>query len=132
MSILVKTFAHVLEETDAGKRHLLLGNGFSIALFPDRFRYGSLLGAADFTRYPEARKAFDQLGTTDFEVVIKALRDAVALLPLYSAETDAATRMQEHAEALKELLIQAIAGRHPERPSDITENQYRACRAFLA
>ena len=132
MPTLVKTFAQALAETEAGKRHLLLGNGFSIALFPDRFRYGSLLGAADFSRYPEARKAFDQLGTTDFEVVIKALRDAVALLPLYSAETDAPTRMQEHAEALKELLIQAIAGRHPERPADITEKQYRACRTFLA
>lgn len=128
----VKTFARALAETATGKRHLLLGNGFSIALFPDRFRYGSLLGEADFSRCPEARKAFDQLGTTDFEVVIKALRDAVALLPLYSTETDAATRMREHAEALKELLIQAIAGRHPERPSDITEDQYRACRAFLA
>lgn len=30
------------------------------------------------------------------------------------------------------LLVQAIAGRHPERPSDITEDQYKACRAFLA
>jgi hypothetical protein len=132
MPIELKSFAETLAETDGGRRHLLLGNGFSIALFPDRFRYGSLLEEADFTRCPEVRKAFDQLGTTDFEVVIKALRDAIALLPLYSADADPPIRMQEHAETLKELLIQAIAGRHPERPSDIAEHQYRACRKFLA
>lgn len=40
--------------------------------------------------------------------------------------------MRQHAEALKDLLVRAIAGRHPERPSDITEDQYRASRAFLA
>jgi Domain of unknown function (DUF4917) len=128
----LKTFAQALTETDAGKRHLLLGNGFSIALFPDRFRYGSLLEEADFSNCPNARRAFDRLGTTDFEVVIRALRNAIALLPLYSGDANAATLMQEHAETLKELLVQAIAGRHPERPSDITEAQYEACRAFLA
>ncbi len=39
------TFADALAASEQGKRHLLLGNGFSIALFPDRFRYGSLLGS---------------------------------------------------------------------------------------
>lgn len=33
---------------------------------------------------------------------------------------------------MKNILVTAIAGRHPERPSDIIEEQYRACRAFLA
>ncbi len=40
--------------------------------------------------------------------------------------------MGEHADSLKEILVQTIAGRHPERPSDITEEQYAACREFLA
>jgi hypothetical protein len=40
--------------------------------------------------------------------------------------------MSGDAEALKGLLIEAISGRHPERPSDITEDQYAACRRFLA
>lgn len=30
------------------------------------------------------------------------------------------------------MLVQAIAGRHPERPSDIEEEQYQTCRTFLA
>lgn len=114
------------------RRHLLLGNGFSIALFPDRFRYGALLDQADFSEFPEARKAFDLLSTTDFEVVVEALRRAVALLPLYSDDKDASEKMAAHAEILKEILVRTIAERHPERPSEVTEAQYKACRTFLA
>ena len=126
------SFAESLAETSAIKRHLLLGNGYSIALFPDRFRYVSLLEQADFTSIPEARQAFDLLQTTDFEVVVRALKDSVALLPLYSGDQIAQAKMIQHAEALKEILVRAIAGRHPDRPSDISEEQYKACRAFLA
>jgi hypothetical protein len=126
------TFADALHETRQAKRHLLLGNGFSIALFPDRFRYGALLDEADFSGAPQARKAFDILATTDFEVVVKALADSVRLLPLYSEDADAADRMRADSDSLKDLLVGAIAGRHPERPSDIGEKQYAACREFLA
>jgi hypothetical protein len=132
MPVSTITFSRALAETETMKRHLLLGNGFSIALFPDRFRYGSLLDEADFTAYPKARRAFDALGTTDFEAVIHALRQAVALLPLYDELSTTRTRMDQDATALKELLVQAIGGRHPERPSDVTEAQYRSCRTFLA
>jgi hypothetical protein len=126
------TFEQALQETAQAKRHLLLGNGFSIALFPGRFHYGSLLEEADFAGFPEARRAFDVLGSTDFEVVIQALRQAIALLPLYSGDVAGVAKMREDADALKELLVRAIAGRHPERPSDITDDQYAACRGFLA
>lgn len=126
------SFRDALKETSEKRRHLLLGNGFSIALFPDRFRYGSLLQEANFDGLPEARKAFDVLKTTDFELVVDALKNAVSLLPLYSGDASAQQKMAKHAEALKELLVRAIAGRHPDRPSDITEEQYKAARGFLA
>src|SRR6476646_10798032 len=126
------SFADALAETRDVRRHLLLGNGFSIALFPDRFRYGALLDQADFSKLPESRKAFDLLETTDFEVVVEALKRAVQLLPLYSADNDAIKKMAAHAERLKEILVQTIAGRHPERPSEVREAQYKACRGFLA
>jgi hypothetical protein len=128
----VLSFTDALRETENTKRHLLLGNGFSIALFPERFRYGALLDEADFSQSAEAREAFNVLGTTDFEVVVKALTDAVRLLPLYSGDTAASARMRADSETLKDLLVAAIAGRHPERPSDIQEGQYEACRKFLA
>uniref|UniRef100_UPI0021DFD470 DUF4917 family protein n=1 Tax=Granulicella arctica TaxID=940613 RepID=UPI0021DFD470 len=63
---------------------------------------------------------------------VNALRQAVLLLPLYGGDTNAQAKMNSHADALKELLVQAIAGKHPERPSDVNDVQYRACRKFLA
>jgi hypothetical protein len=126
------SFAQALARSQDSKRHFLLGNGFSIALFPNRFQYERLLDTADFVGSPEARAAFDRLGTTDFEVVIKGLQDAVALLPLYTQDEALTGLMRQHAEALKGILVNALAGRHPARPSDITEGQCRACRTFLA
>jgi Domain of unknown function (DUF4917) len=126
------TFEQALNETAHLKRHLLLGNGFSIALFPDRFRYGSLLDQADFTKLPEARLVFDAIGTTDFELVAQALKDTAAILPVYVDDAKIVAKIQEQGEALKELLVRAIAGSHPERPSDITEQQYKSCRTFLS
>ncbi len=132
MPVELISFEQALHETSTWKRHLLLGNGFSIALFSDRFRYVSLLEMANFDESPEARQAFDVLATADFEVIIKALRQAAALGPLYDVPGASTERMGSHAETLKEILVSAIAGRHPERPSEITEEQFASCRAFLA
>ena len=107
------SFDEALAELAEVRRHLLLGNGFSIALFPDRFRYGALLDEADFSGLPEARKAFDLLGTTDFEVVVEALKRAVELLPLYSSDKDATKKMAAHAENSK----RSARSRHRGTPS---------------
>ena len=127
------TFAQALEETEDRKRLLLLGNGFSISLFPECFSYASLFDEAVeaglFSDHPELLEAFKLLGTTDFELVMETLKNAASLAPLYGSDK---VRMVQHAELLKEVLVQAIAGRHPSRPSEITDDQYRNCRAFLA
>ena len=60
---------------------------------------------------------------------METLQRAAKLAPVYGFDQ---ARMSEHAELLKEVLVQAIAGRHPSRPSEISEDQYRNCRAFLA
>ena len=78
----VPTLAEALEDSKKySKRHLLLGNGFSIACRPNIFAYGRLFEQADFTKVsPTAKYAFTALGTQDFERVIKALRDPLRSL----------------------------------------------------
>lgn len=131
----VISFEEALHKTAGLKRHLLLGNGFSIALFPDRFRYGSLLQQAFddglFDDYPELYEAFAVLETTDFEVVLEALIRMAKLLHLYVGDPEPKKKMLQHVERLKEALVTAIAGSHPARLSEITEDQFQACRAFL-
>lgn len=115
------------------KRHLLLGNGFSIACRPDIFRYEKLFEQANFSNLSDsALRAFDSLRTTDFERVIKALRDAAGLAALYGLAEQNILQMRTDADALKELLVQAIASSHPAYPSDISDDEYAACQRFLS
>lgn len=116
-----------------GKRHLLLGNGFSIALKPDIFSYASLYDNADFSAVPHVKKLFEALGTQDFEIVIKHLLDAAKVVEVYRPlAVTLARSLRRDAEAIKDALVAAIAKRHPDKPFDITNSQYAACRRFVA
>lgn len=130
----VITFHQALEDSaDCAKRNLLLGNGFSIACEPEIFHYGSLFGQADFSAIPEARRAFEVLGTQDFEIVIRALEQGSQLNQIYTpGDPAAAQRMALHAAQLKELLVATVAHNHPARPGDIADARFEACRRFLA
>lgn len=68
------SFQDALGKTEGRRRYILLGNGFGIALFPEKFTYKSLLNQAEeaglFAAYPELLEAFNILNTTDFEVVL--------------------------------------------------------------
>lgn len=115
------------------KRHAMLGNGFSIACRPDIFVYGKLFERADFSKLsPSARKVFDTLKTTDFEKVIKSLRDAEKILAAYRSNFKKTRKaMLKDAKGIRELLVKTIASSHPEHPGDITDDEYAACRRFL-
>jgi len=128
------TFADAIEDSQQfKKRHLLLGNGFSIACRADIFHYGSLFEQADFSQVPEVEAVFAALGTQDFEQAIRSLENAARILPPYVPHgDDAIAKMLEHAAALKEILVQTIAGNHPNIPPDIPEEKFWACRRFLS
>lgn len=128
------SFADAIADSEQySKRHLLLGNGFSIACRADIFHYGSLFGQADFSAVPEVAAVFAALGTQDFEVAIRSLENSARILPAYVEHGEAAAaKMLEHAAALKEILVQTIAGNHPNVPPEIVQERFWACRRFLA
>jgi Domain of unknown function (DUF4917) len=131
----VLTFRGALDEAQGLRhRHLLLGNGFSIACRADIFQYAKLFERADFQMLSAgARLVFDTFRTQDFERVIKALRDTRSVLGGYRpADDDLVGAIQHDADGLREVLVQAIAGSHPARPSDIPDSEYESCRRFLA
>lgn len=128
------TFAEaLLDSTRYNRRHILLGNGFSIACRPHIFTYGKLFEQADFSKIsPTAKNAFSALDTQDFEKVIKALRDASRIVSGYGGPTELAASLAADADGLRELLVQTIAATHPAWPGELTEQEYQACRSFLA
>lgn len=130
----ILTFDNAIEHSARfKKRHLLLGNGFSIACRPKIFTYGSLFEQADFSLAPRLPAVFNAVGTNDFEHVIKMLEDASRVVPVYSnKETEAAKQMAVDAKALKDILIQTVGNNHPNLPNEIEEEQFWACRRFPA
>jgi len=135
MTVKLLDFGQALTKADGayGKKHLLLGNGFSIACKPDIFAYGSLFEEAKKTMSNELAAIFAAMGTQDFEEVIRALQHAAAIVSVYRPKfvTTKALLLAD-AEKLKTDLIQAVAGRHPARPNDISDERYTACRTFLS
>lgn len=127
------TFEQAIAEAQRyNKRHLLLGNGFSIACRPDIFTYGRLYEQADFSKIsPTAKSAFEALDTQDFERVIKALRDSALVLKAYGGAPALVSQLLQDADGLRELLVQTIAESHPAWPGEIDEAEYAACRTFL-
>jgi hypothetical protein len=130
----ILTFEQALDSAASqSKRHVLLGNGFSRACRDDIFAYGKLFDRANFDSLsPTAKRAFEVLDTTDFEVVMRALRNAAKLVPVYAAKKpEIARALRTDADGLRDVLARTIADSHPERPSSISEDEYRHCRDFL-
>lgn len=116
------TFADALARVEAGTTpHVLLGNGFSRACREAIFAYDALFERADFNALsPLARQAFTVLATTDFEVVMRALKDAARLLSIYApTQPELADQLRNDARGLREVLVKAIAQNHPEHPGTI-------------
>jgi len=128
------TFQQAIQDAQRfSRRHLLLGNGFSIACRPEIFAYGRLYEQADFSVISSSAKfGFAALGTQDFERVIKALRDSAQILKGYRGPGKLVTQLNQDANGLRELLVQTIAASHPAWPGEINESEYTACRGFLS
>lgn len=127
----ILSYSDVLAETDKS-RHLLLGNGFSISCRPDVFTYGKLFERADFSNLARARQSFEVLATKNFETVIRALRNFALLASVYvPGDADGKSRAGKDADALREVLVGAVANSHPDRPHDIQSSEYLKCREFL-
>jgi len=130
----ILTFEQALDNSaNQPRRHLLLGNGFSIACRPDIFVYRRLLEKANFDLVPKRlRKAFDILETVDFEEVIRALKYLAKLIELYLDDSSELKKIiEEESEILKDILVKTIASSHPDRPNDISRDEYQHCKQFL-
>jgi hypothetical protein len=129
------SFDEALKQSAAfSKRHILLGNGFSIGCKPNIFSYKKLFEQADFTNLSDSiKEVFKEFSTQDFEKIISILRNSSRTLNSYSEATESLIKkLQEDADGLKELLIQTIAKNHPNQPSEISSEKFTSCKKFLS
>lgn len=127
------TFQDAISETAEVTRHLLLGNGFSIACFPNIFTYGSLFDQANFDTNPRLKKLFEALEVNDFEHVIRVVEGASRVMQCYiSNGPQIAGTMVSDAKELKDILIQTLVRHHPNNPGVVSDEKFGHCRRFLS
>ncbi|MDQ3234419.1 MAG: DUF4917 family protein [Pseudobdellovibrionaceae bacterium] len=119
-------FQEALRRSEKQKRHLLLGNGFSVGLRPDIFSYRSMTEKSKHLS-PELQKAFNALQTVDFEEVIRDMETSAKICGIYAVSNNFA----ELAKELRQALIQTIADHHPNLPNEIPDEKFEACVRFL-
>jgi hypothetical protein len=129
------SFQEALIKANTNKLHLLLGNGFSQALKPDIFSYGSLLEKADFKGLTvDAEKLFKEVDTIDFEELIYILHKSAQVNKVYLTEDlrEYVENQEKDTKLIKEILLSTIAKHHPNFPNNVTEKQYAKCSNFLS
>lgn len=124
----LKTFNECIDLAGTSKKHLMLGNGFSVALFPKIFNYKTL---AENIESERINALFEAIDTHDFEFVMRRLLDTADIVKHYDSSEEITKFINEDIEELKKTLIQVITKSHPAKPSEITEEQYQSCRKFL-
>jgi hypothetical protein len=136
MAVSILTFEEAIADSRKvkGSRHLLLGNGFSIACRPEAFRYARLVDEADFSRLSvDAQALFALSGTSDFERVIEALRTTAMTTALYEGrEAPLLDRLVGDRDVLREALARVLSDRHPDNVGAIAPKEYASARRFVA
>ncbi|MFC0349867.1 DUF4917 family protein [Undibacterium danionis] len=118
---------------DGDKPSILLGNGFSRAWRNEIFNYANLLEAADFKdRELEIRKLFQLSKTYDFEAVMRSFVSVKAVLDAYGGNEALVESIGKDQQLLKDALISAISNTHPNRPTEVSTDQFTTARRFLS
>lgn len=136
MSFQMISYDDVIKKTNGQKNYLLLGNGFSMSYNRDRFSFTSLLeNAVEKGLIKEDSPIytiFKEFDTKDFEEVVKLLETSVKVLKSYGAlHRSYEKQILEDAEALKKHLVEVITNNHPEKITDISDNEYLNCANYI-
>lgn len=111
----------VLNLLGNGRIHLLLGNGFSIACDPI-FSYNSLYDIAKKDGLSKQTvKVFENIGTNNFEGVLRLLDNALWISKIYYQLGDEGSAISSDIEIIKQTLIKTIAYSHLEHSGKVSD-----------
>jgi hypothetical protein len=112
------------------RKHILLGNGFSIGCDPV-FKYGRLYDAAVSAGLSQrAQSVFEYLGTSNFEGVMRLLDDAHWIAKTYGLVGEH-SQMLDDVEIVKRTLVDAVANSHLAHTGMLPDEKKAAALEFL-
>lgn len=120
-------FGHSREK----RKHLLLGNGFSIACDPI-FSYGRLYDAAVAAGLSKrAQQIFDHLGTSNFEGAMRLLDESHLVAEIYGLIPPGKSAMRDDVEIIKHTLIDAVAKSHLAHTGLLSDEKKASALRFM-
>jgi Domain of unknown function (DUF4917) len=127
------TYDEIIKQLQGKRRpkHLLLGNGFSMAYDKDIFSYNALSNFIENTDNQLLKKLFNIINTKNFELIMQQLENFCALAREFSKDEDLEGKIRDASESLKSSLIDAIQKLHPEHVFMIPEEKSRVCASLL-
>jgi hypothetical protein len=129
----LQTYQDVINHLIKEKRtkHLLLGNGFSMAYDAKIFSYNALSTFIENSEDELLKQLFKSINTKNFEIIMQQLDLLTDVAKVFNAEKELIDKIQQTSENLKNSLINAVQVMHPEHVYKIPEEKSLACCAFL-
>lgn len=129
----LQTFQQVIAHLDKKQRtrHLLLGNGFSMAYDREIFSYNALAKFIDDINDELLKKLFEIVNNKNFEIVMQQLNNFIEIAKVFSVDPELVTRLETAGNTLKKSLIEAVKALHPEHVFKIPREKSEKCAAFL-
>ena len=129
----LKTYQEVIDDLNKKKRvkHLLFGNGFSMAYDPNIFSYNALSNFIENTGDEIINSLFDRLNTKNFELIMQQQDNFCEIADIFSDDETLAPKIKAASEKLKNSLIDAVKELHPEHVFKVPEEKSQSCIEFL-
>ena len=129
----LQTYQEVISYLNSKSRqkHLLFGNGFSIAYDPTIFSYNALSRFIDEIDNELLNKLFEVINTKNFELVMQQLDSFIEIAKAFSKDKELISKITEANKVLRNSLIEAVQKLHPEHVFKIPEEKSNCCHLFL-
>jgi hypothetical protein len=127
------SYHEVIKYLDKQKRpkHLLLGNGFSMAYDSKIFSYNALSTFIEKTNNPLLQKLFSTIKTRNFEQIMQQLDNFSVIAEAFNADKRFVDKIKIASSTLKSGLIEAVKELHPEHVFIVPEEKSKKCSMFL-
>ncbi|MCC8198260.1 MAG: DUF4917 family protein [Tannerellaceae bacterium] len=129
----LQSYNEVVEYLNKKKRvkHLLFGNGFSMAYDYTIFSYNALSSFIQNIDDDILKQLFSRLNTKNFELIMQQLDNFIEIADIFTTDSEMTERIKSASEKLQNSLIDAIKSLHPEHVFTIPEEKGKVCTEFL-
>jgi hypothetical protein len=125
----ILTYDYVIDYLAKNNRqkHLLLGNGFSMAYDSGIFSYNALNKFIESVDNHLLKKLFSIVDNKNFELVMQQLDNFLEIAEMFGSDKELTSQIKSANEELKHSLIDAVKELHPEHVFTIPEEKSTAC-----